>query len=97
MILDRLVAIMERLRDPVRGCEWDSVQDFASIAPYTIEEAYEVADAIERDDMADLADELGVGQLLLTHLDNSMDVAELARELPDWAAPAYDGQEIVLA
>ena len=40
---------------------------------------------------------LGVGQLLLTHLDNSMDVAELARELPDWAAPAYDGQEIVLA
>lgn len=43
------------------------------------------------------ARELGVGQLLLTHLDNSMDVAELARELPDWAAPAYDGQEIVLA
>jgi ATP diphosphatase len=63
MTLDRLVAIMERLRDPVTGCEWDSVQSFASIAPYTIEEAYEVADAIERGDMADLADELGDLQL----------------------------------
>jgi len=63
MSLDRLVAIMERLRDPVTGCEWDSVQSFASIAPYTIEEAYEVADAIERGDMADLADELGDLQL----------------------------------
>ena len=63
MSLDRLVAIMERLRDPVSGCEWDSVQTFASIAPYTIEEAYEVADAIERDDMAELADELGDLQL----------------------------------
>jgi len=57
--LARLVAIMARLRDPVHGCEWDRVQDFASIAPYTIEEAYEVADAIARDDMAALADELG--------------------------------------
>ncbi|WP_309610363.1 nucleoside triphosphate pyrophosphohydrolase [Sphingomonas sp.] len=61
--LARLVAIMERLRDPVRGCEWDSVQDFASIAPYTIEEAYEVADAIQRGDMKALADELGDLQL----------------------------------
>ena len=50
---------MARLRDPVRGCEWDSVQTFATIAPYTIEEAYEVADAIARDDMAALRDELG--------------------------------------
>jgi ATP diphosphatase len=57
--IDRLVAIMARLRDPVNGCEWDSVQDFASIAPYTIEEAYEVADAIARNDMAELKDELG--------------------------------------
>ena len=57
--LHRLVAIMERLRDPQRGCEWDRVQTFATIAPYTIEEAYEVADAIARDDMADLRDELG--------------------------------------
>ncbi|MES2095495.1 MAG: nucleoside triphosphate pyrophosphohydrolase [Pseudomonadota bacterium] len=57
--IDRLVAIMARLRDPVTGCEWDTVQTFATIAPYTIEEAYEVADAIERADMADLKDELG--------------------------------------
>lgn len=54
-----LVAIMARLRDPDRGCPWDVKQDFASIAPYTIEEAYEVADAIARDDMAALKDELG--------------------------------------
>lgn len=57
--LDRLLAIMARLRDPVDGCEWDLAQDFVSIAPYTIEEAYEVADAIARADMADLKDELG--------------------------------------
>lgn len=57
--MERLVSIMRRLRDPVNGCEWDSVQTFASIAPYTIEEAYEVADAIQRNDMADLKDELG--------------------------------------
>jgi len=57
--IERLMAIMERLRDPVGGCEWDTVQTFATIAPYTIEEAYEVADAIERGDMADLKDELG--------------------------------------
>ena len=57
--LSRLVAIMERLRDPDTGCAWDKEQTFATIAPYTIEEAYEVADAIERDDMADLKDELG--------------------------------------
>ncbi|RYG85533.1 MAG: nucleoside triphosphate pyrophosphohydrolase, partial [Alphaproteobacteria bacterium] len=50
---------MERLRDPKAGCEWDTVQTFATIAPYTIEEAYEVADAIQRGDMADLKDELG--------------------------------------
>jgi ATP diphosphatase len=50
---------MARLRDPQSGCEWDLAQDFASIAPYTIEEAYEVADAIARGDMADLKDELG--------------------------------------
>jgi ATP diphosphatase len=63
MSLERLVAIMERLRDPERGCDWDKAQDFATIAPYTIEEAYEVADAIHRGDMADLADELGDLQL----------------------------------
>jgi MazG family protein len=57
--MERLIAIMARLRDPVGGCPWDVAQNFATIAPYTIEEAYEVADAIERGDMAALADELG--------------------------------------
>ena len=55
----RLLAIMARLRDPKTGCEWDSVQTFETIAPYTIEEAYEVDDAIRRGDMAELKDELG--------------------------------------
>jgi MazG family protein len=57
--LHRLLQIMARLRDPERGCPWDVQQTFASIAPYTVEEAYEVADAIARGDMADLRDELG--------------------------------------
>ena len=57
--LDRLLGIMARLRDPLQGCPWDLQQDFASIAPYTIEEAYEVADAIDRGDLDDLKDELG--------------------------------------
>jgi ATP diphosphatase len=57
--IDRLLSIMARLRDPLGGCDWDRAQDFASIAPYTIEEAYEVADAIARNDMAELRDELG--------------------------------------
>jgi ATP diphosphatase len=57
--IDRLLAIMARLRDPVHGCPWDREQDFSTIAPYTIEEAYEVADAIQRNDMAALKDELG--------------------------------------
>jgi len=63
MNLERLVAIMRRLRDPERGCAWDLQQNFATIAPYTIEEAYEVADAIDRCDMDALADELGDLQL----------------------------------
>ena len=57
--IEDLLRIMATLRDPVRGCPWDVKQDFASIAPYTIEEAYEVADAIDRKDYADLRDELG--------------------------------------
>ncbi|MCD9028891.1 nucleoside triphosphate pyrophosphohydrolase [Luteimonas sp. BDR2-5] len=57
--MERLLAIMARLRDPRRGCSWDLQQDFASIAPYTIEEAYEVADAIDRGDLPALCDELG--------------------------------------
>jgi nucleoside triphosphate diphosphatase len=57
--ISRLIEIMTALRDPQTGCPWDIEQDFASIAPYTIEEAYEVSDAIERGDLADLRDELG--------------------------------------
>ena len=57
--MDALIEIMARLRDPETGCPWNVEQDFASIAPFTIEEAYEVADAIARDDLADLKDELG--------------------------------------
>jgi len=55
----RLIDIMARLRDPERGCPWDVKQTFATIAPYTVEEAHEVADAIQRGDMDDLKDELG--------------------------------------
>ena len=55
----RLRAIMARLRDPDGGCAWDLEQTFATIAPYTVEEAYEVADAIERGDLGELRDELG--------------------------------------
>ena len=54
-----LLAIMATLRNPDGGCPWDLAQDFSTIAPYTIEEAYEVADAIDRGDLADLKDELG--------------------------------------
>src|SRR5579875_4084235 len=72
--LEDLLAIMTRLRDPDGGCPWDLEQDFASIAPYTIEEAYEVADAIDRGDFADLREELG--DLLLQVVFH----AQLARE-----------------
>ena len=57
--IEKLLAVMQRLRDPQNGCPWDREQTFATIAPYTIEEAYEVADAIERNDAADLKSELG--------------------------------------
>ena len=57
--IDRLLSIMARLRDPQDGCPWDLEQDFSTIAPYTIEEAYEVADAIDRNDLDGLKDELG--------------------------------------
>ena len=77
--IERLVAIMARLRDPVHGCEWDTVQTFATIAPYTIEEAYEVADACQRADMADLKDELG--DLLLQVVFH----ARMAEEAGDFA------------
>jgi len=57
--IENLLEIMARLRDPEGGCPWDREQSFATIAPYTIEEAYEVADAIERNDLDSLRDELG--------------------------------------
>ena len=56
--IDTLLGIMAALRDPERGCPWDREQDFGSIAPYTIEEAYEVADAIDRDDLPSCATSL---------------------------------------
>ncbi|GAB4289140.1 MAG: nucleoside triphosphate pyrophosphohydrolase [Thiohalomonadaceae bacterium] len=59
MHIDELIQVMARLRDPVQGCPWDREQTFATIAPYTLEEAYEVADAIARQDMAELREELG--------------------------------------
>ena len=57
--ISRLIEIMAALRNPETGCPWDIVQTFETIKPYTIEEAYEVSDAIERNDMDDLCDELG--------------------------------------
>jgi MazG family protein len=74
MAIERLLEIMARLRDPARGCPWDLQQDFRSIAPHTLEEAYEVADAIERGDLDALRDELG--DLLFQVVFH----AELARE-----------------
>jgi nucleoside triphosphate diphosphatase len=79
-----LADIMTRLRDPNGGCPWDIEQDFASIAPYTIEEAYEVADAIDRDDMDALKDELG--DLLLQVVFHSQMAAE---------AEAFDLQDVI--
>lgn len=83
--ISRLIEIMARLRDPETGCPWDVEQDFSSIAPYTIEEAYEVADAIERDDMVDLKEELG--DLLLQPVYH----AQLAAE-----AGHFDFDDVVL-
>ncbi|MDH3304477.1 MAG: nucleoside triphosphate pyrophosphohydrolase [Gammaproteobacteria bacterium] len=57
--INKLLEVMKKLRDPDSGCPWDVEQSFATIAPYTIEEAYEVADAIDREDVDDLRDELG--------------------------------------
>jgi ATP diphosphatase len=84
--IERLLSIMRRLRDPVGGCPWDRAQDFRSIAPYTIEEAYEVADAIDRGDMAALREELG--DLLLQVVFH----AEMAAEMG-----AFDFGDVVAA
>ncbi len=91
-MIERLVVIMARLRDPEHGCEWDRAQTFATIAPYTIEEAYEVADAIERGHPVDLRDELG--DLLLQVVFHSR-IAEEAGlfALPDVVAAISDKME----
>lgn len=84
-----LVEIMARLRDPATGCPWDVQQDFASIAPYTIEEAYEVADAIAQNDMAGLCNELG--DLLLQVVFHSRMAQEAGHfALPDVIAAICD-------
>ena len=91
-MIDRLTTIMARLRDPETGCDWDVAQDFSTIAPYTIEEAYEVADAIARNDMADLKDELG--DLLLQVVFHSRMAEEAGLfALPDVVAAISDKME----
>ena len=90
--LDRLLSIMARLRDPERGCPWDVAQTFATVAPYTVEEAYEVADAIERGDMGDLREELG--DLLLQVVFHSRMAEELGTfAFDDVAAAVADKME----
>lgn len=84
--IERLRAIMVRLRDPDGGCAWDLAQSFETIAPYTIEEAYEVADAIERGDLDDLRDELG--DLLLQVVFHAQIAAEEGRFTFDDVAEA---------
>ena len=85
---DALIEVMRRLRAP-DGCPWDQVQTFESIAPYTIEEAYEVADAIERGDMLDLKEELGdlllqvVYHARIAEERGDFDAADVARAVSD--------------
>ncbi|MEM9169502.1 MAG: nucleoside triphosphate pyrophosphohydrolase [Pseudomonadota bacterium] len=85
----RLLTIMARLRDPEGGCPWDVEQSFETIAPYTIEEAYEVADAIERGDRSDLRDELGdllfqtVFHAQMADEEGAFDFADVARAIAD--------------
>jgi MazG family protein len=87
--IEDLLEVMARLRDPVDGCPWDVAQDFASIAPYTIEEAYEVADAIERGDLGALREELGdllfqvVFHARMAEEQGAFDFARVAGELAE--------------
>jgi ATP diphosphatase len=87
--LDRLITVMARLRDPETGCPWDVEQDFASIAPYTIEEAYEVADAIATGQRAAICDELGdlllqvVFHARIAEEEGSFDLSDVARAIND--------------
>ncbi|WP_235829873.1 nucleoside triphosphate pyrophosphohydrolase [Frigidibacter oleivorans] len=91
--MPRLLAIMARLRDPAGGCPWDLEQDFASIAPYTIEEAYEVADAIERQAWGELEGELG--DLLLQVVYHAQMAAEAGHF--DFAAVARNVSDKMVA
>jgi nucleoside triphosphate diphosphatase len=84
--IERLIEIMAALRDPVSGCPWDKEQSFRTIAPYTVEEAHEVADAIAREDISDIRDELG--DLLLQVVYH----ARMAEEID-----AFDFSDVVLA
>ena len=87
--LARLITIMRQLRDPQDGCPWDVQQTFESIAPYTIEEAYEVADAIANGDMNDIRDELGdlllqvVFHARMAEEDGSFALADVAKSISD--------------
>ena len=87
--LDRIIDIMRRLRDPDTGCPWDVEQDFSTIAPYTIEEAYEVADAVQRGDITDIRDELGdlllqvVFQSRIAEEAGLFTLADVARSISD--------------
>src|SRR4051794_17745858 len=87
--LARLLEVMARLRDPERGCPWDQQQTFETIAPYTIEEAYEVADAIARRDVPELRDELGdllfqvVYHARMAEEDGWFSFADVARAITD--------------
>ena len=87
--LDRLLRIMATLRDPQHGCEWDRAQRFETIVPHTIEEAYEVADAVARGDVADIRDELGdllfqvVFQARIAEEDSHFAFDDVARSIAD--------------
>lgn len=87
--VDRLLRIMATLRDPERGCEWDRAQRFETIVPHTIEEAYEVADAVARGDLADIRDELGdllfqvVFQARIAEEAGQFGFADVARAIAD--------------
>ncbi|MBX9896493.1 MAG: nucleoside triphosphate pyrophosphohydrolase [Qipengyuania sp.] len=87
--LARLLSIMVRLRDPEHGCDWDRAQRFETIVPHTIEEAYEVADAVARGDLPDLRDELGdllfqvVFQARIAEESGAFDFQDVARSIAD--------------
>ncbi len=87
--IEKLLELMATLRDPQKGCPWDREQSFASIAPYTIEEAYEVADAISRDDIDGLRDELGdllfqvVFHARMAEEEEAFDFADVAKGIND--------------